>query len=107
MKKLVGILVLAGTTALSGCNAFDIFGEDGNEVRVTITALAASSLTADDGHVYVADSGTEYEGAGLRSFVDLAVGQTVEIEWEAISGSSDRRALEIEAGDHDDNGDDD
>ena len=88
-----------------GCNAFGLGEDDENEVRVTVTAVAAAALTGNDGHVYRIDSNTEFEG--LNSLADVQVGEVVEIEWDAISGSSDRLALEIEAGDHDDNGDDD
>jgi hypothetical protein len=92
-------------SGLGACNAFGILGEDENEVRVTIEAKAASSIDADDGITYQVDSGTEFEG--YNGFADVQVGHTVEIEWAAISGSNERRALEIESGDHDDNGDDD
>ena len=104
VQTAVGCAAVLGVIVL-GCNAFGLGEDDENEVRVTVTAVAAASLTGNDGHVYRVDSNTEFEG--LNSLADVQVGEVVEIEWDAISGSSDRLALEIEAGDHDDNGDDD
>jgi hypothetical protein len=104
-KSLTVLSALLLASGLTACNAFGILGEDDNEVRVVVEAKSASSIDADDGHIYEVTSSTEFEG--YASFADVAVGHTVEIEWESISGSDDRRALEIEAGDHDDNGDDD
>lgn len=106
-RSLGLVLALASATASAACNAFGIFGEDDNEVRVTITALGINSLTADDGYTYTVDGNTEYEGAGLTGFADLAVGEVVEIEWESAPAPNTRRAAEIEAGDHDETGDDD
>ena len=99
----LGIMTLA--LGVAGCNAFGITGEDENEVRVTVTALAASSLDADDGHTYEVNASTEYEG--LTGFADIEVGDIVEIEFEEIANSANRRALEIEAGDYDENNPDD
>lgn len=101
---LTATLLLAITAA--GCNAFDILGDDENEVRVIVEALGADYLDADDNFRYEVDSDTEYEGAGLAGFADLAVGDTVEIEWEGVSADT-RRALEIETGAHDESGADD
>jgi hypothetical protein len=104
-KSLTVLSALLLASGLAACNAFGILGEDENEVRVVVESKGASSIDADDGHTYEVTSGTEFEG--YASFADVAVGHTVEIEWEPASGSDNRRALEIEAGDHDDNGDDD
>ncbi|HSJ13502.1 MAG TPA: DUF5666 domain-containing protein [Longimicrobiales bacterium] len=105
MKRIASALLLV--FGLAGCNAFGIFGEDENEVRVTITELGSASdyLVADDGHRYEVTAETEYEG--LTGFADLAIGDVVEIEYEKISNSSNRRALEIEGGDYDDDNPDD
>lgn len=101
------VLLLLAFSA-GGCNAFGITGEDDeNEVRVTITELSPDSdyLVADDGFTYEVTANTEYEG--LTGFADLAVDDVVEIEFENMSDSSNRRALEIEAGDYDENNPDD
>jgi hypothetical protein len=87
--------------ALLGCNAFGITDseEDENEVRVTVRALGANFLDASDNFRYEVNSDTEFEG--IDSFSDIAVGDVVEIEWEAVSANV-RRALEIEADGADD-----
>lgn len=113
MKRLLSttlapLAVLLFAFCLVGCNALGITGEDDeNEVRVTITDLSPTSdyLVADDGFTYEVSASTEYEG--LSGFADLAVGDTVEIEFEDIADSSNRRALEIEAGSHDEENPDD
>jgi hypothetical protein len=101
-------LLLAALVGLgsSGCNAFGLT-EDENEVRVTITELSptADYLVADDGFTYEVTDDTEYEG--LTGFADLTVGDVVEIEFAEVSGSSNRRALEIESGSYDDDNPDD
>jgi hypothetical protein len=91
------IFILAAVLALGACNAFDITGEDDdeNEVRVTVQSLGADFLVASDGITYRVDQRTDYEG--YSGFSEVAVGHRVDIEWEAIAGSSDRFALEIEA----------
>jgi hypothetical protein len=104
VQTIVSVAAVYGVLVM-GCNAFGLGEDEGNEVRVTVTAVAAAALSGNDGNVYRVDSNTEFEG--LNSLADVQVGDVVEIEWEAISASSDRLALEIEAGDHDDNGDDD
>jgi hypothetical protein len=96
------VATLLLTLALAGCNAFGITGDDGdeNEVRVTVTALGADYLDANDGFRYLVSADTEYEG--LAGFAALAVGAIVEIEFED-AGNDTRRALEIEAdGEEDD-----
>lgn len=103
IKSPAAVTAVLLSLSLGGCNAAGITGEDENEVRVTVVALGANSLDGNDGHSYAVTSDTEYEG--LSGFADIAVGDTVEIEWESVSGG-DRRALEIEAGSHDDAGDD-
>jgi hypothetical protein len=105
LLSLVATLLLPSLVA---CNALDsITGEDDeNEVRVQITQLGADFLVADDGYTYQVDGKTEYEGAGLSGFADLAVSDIVEIEYRAIDGDT-RYAEEIESGAHDDSGDDD
>jgi len=103
-RSITGLAMVLLASGVAGCNAFGILGEDDeNEVRVTVVALAASSLDADDGHTYEVTAATEFEG--YTSFADVAVGHVVEIEWES-TGNGNRRALEIESGDHDESGDD-
>lgn len=90
--------IAALVAVVAGCNAFGITGDDDddeNEVRVTVQALGPDFLTADDGIRYLVSGATEYEGLGGLS--DISVGDIVEIEYEAIADSGDRRALEIEA----------
>ncbi|MGH7477888.1 MAG: hypothetical protein ACRELD_16620 [Longimicrobiales bacterium] len=93
-QSLPGLAVLLLGFGYAGCNAFGITDEDENEVRVTVQALGADFLDANDGFRYTVDTSTEYEGYG--SFADVQVGHVVEIEYEPIDSSS-RRALEIEA----------
>lgn len=93
------VVLLLGVLVLGACNALGITGEDDNEARVTVRALGADHLDGSDNFRYQVTSGTQYEG--LSNFADIAVGDVVEIEWEAVSGST-RRALEIEADGADD-----
>ena len=105
---LAPLAILLFAFSLVGCNALGITGDDDeNEVRVTITELSPTSdyLVADDGFTYEVGASTEYEG--LSGFADLAVDDIVEIEFEDIADSSNRRALEIEAGSYDENNPDD
>ena len=97
LTRVAALLVAFGTLGIAGCNAFGITGDDDdeNEARVTVQALGADYLDANDGIRYVVTASTQYEG--LNGFSDIAVGDVVEIEWAAISGSTNRRALEIEA----------
>ena len=105
-RSFARVVLALFALGLAACNPFDLLGEDENEVRVTVSALGADFLDADDGFRYQVDSDTEFEGAGLAGLADLAVGDVVEIEWAAVSADT-RRALEIESGDHDESGADD
>lgn len=106
-RPFAALAVVLLAFSLAGCNAFGITGDDENEVRVTITELSPASdyLVADDDFTYEVTADTEYEG--LTGFGDLTVGDVVEIEFENIANSSNRRALEIEAGSYDDTNPDD
>lgn len=97
--RLTVVLLAVG---LVGCNAFGLTGDDDddNEVRVTVTAVAATYLDANDGIRYEVTENTEYEG--YESLAGVAVGDIVEIEFEEIADSDNRRALEIEADGADD-----
>ena len=91
----VSLAALLLALTLAGCNAFGITGEDDeNEVRVTISALGADYLDANDGFRYLVSADTEYEG--LSGFAALTVGAMGEIEFEDADDDT-RRALEIEA----------
>ena len=82
---------------LAACNAISPVGDDdndANEVQVTVQALGTDYLDADDGSRYEVTGNTMYEG--FTSFADATVGAAVDIEYEAISNSTNRRALEIE-----------
>jgi hypothetical protein len=92
-NRLIVSLVVA--MSLGGCNAVGISGEeDSNEARVTVTAVGADYLDADDGFRYQVSGNTEYEG--LSGLSDVSVGEIVQIEFEEVSTGT-RRALEIEA----------
>lgn len=84
--------------SIMGCNAFGITGDEdednGNEVRVSVLAIASDYLDADDGIRYEVTAATQYEG--LTGFSDISVGDLIEIEFEEIPNSNNRRALEIE-----------
>ena len=97
LARLGGLLLAVGA---AGCNAFGITGEDENEVRVEVVAVGADYLDADDDHRYRVTDETEFER--VNGFADVSVGETVEIEWEAIADSDDRLALEIEGDGPDD-----
>ena len=85
--------------SIMGCNEFAPTGNadrgDKREVMVTVLAVGPNYLDADDGIRYEVTSRTKYEGYTLLS--DISAGDMVEIEFRRISGSSNRRALEIEA----------
>ena len=90
--------------SIMGCNAFGITGDEdednGNEVRVSVLAIASDYLDADDGIRYEVTPATKYEGySGLS---EISVGDVVEIEFEEITSSNNRRALEVEADGTDD-----
>lgn len=93
-RAIRGLLPVLFVAALPACNALGITGEDENEVRVTIEALGADFLDADDGFTYEVNADTEYER--IDDFASLAVGEIVQIEYADLS-SGRRRALEIEA----------
>ena len=80
---------------LVGCNAFTGTDEnEANEVRVTVQAIGSDYVDADDGIRYEVTSATQYEG--FSSLADVTVGAEVDIEFEEIANSNNRRALEIE-----------
>ncbi len=93
IARLAALFLAMG---LVGCNAFGPNdGEDSeNEVRVTVLALGASYLDANDGLRYEITAKTVYEG--FTSFADVTVGAEVDIEFEEIPGSNNRTAIEIE-----------
>ena len=81
-----------------GCNASVTGNEDddeGNEVRVTVQAIGSDYLETNDGIRYEVTADTKYEG--LSGLSDISVGDVVEIEFEEIPNSTNRRTLEIEA----------
>ena len=82
-----------------GCNASSVTGNDdnenGNEVRVTVQAIGSDYLDADDGIRYEVTADTKYEG--LIGLSDVSVDDVVEIEFEEIANSTNRRALESES----------
>ncbi len=84
--------------SIMGCNAFGITGnedeDDENEVPVTVLAIGADYIDADDGIRYEVTAATKYEG--LTGLSDLTVGDAIEIEFEEIANSNNRRALEVE-----------
>ena len=83
--------------SILGCNraATGNEDEDGmNEVPVTVLAIGPDYLDADDGIRYEVTAATQYEG--LTGLSDISVGDLVEIEFEEIPNSNNRRALEIE-----------
>ncbi len=83
--------------SILGCNSAIAGNEDDgdqNEVPVTVLAIGSDYLDADDGIRYEVTAATQYEG--LSGFSDISVGNAVEIEFEEIANSNNRRALEIE-----------
>lgn len=93
LARLTALLLVFG---LVGCNAFTGTDEnEANEVRVTVIAIGSDYLDADDGLRYEVTANTQYEG--FSSFADVAVDAVVDIEFEEIANSNNRRALEIEA----------
>ncbi len=91
----LAVLLLA--FSIMGCNQA-ITGDDEeneqNEVPVTVLAIGPDYLDADDGIRYEVTAATQYEG--LTGFSDISVGDLIEIEFEEIPNSNNRRALEIE-----------
>ncbi len=89
--------------SILGCNRAVTGNEDENEqneVPVTVLAIGSDFLDADDGIRYEVTAATQYEG--LSGLSAISVGDAVEIEFEEISNSNNRRALEIEAAGADD-----
>ena len=87
--------------SILGCNSAVTGNEDDqNEVPVTVLAIGSDYLDADDGIRYEITAATQYEG--LTGLSDISVGDAVEIEFEEIPNSNNRRALEIEAAGADD-----
>ena len=92
----LAVLLLA--FSILGCNRAATGNEDENEqneVPVTVLAIGSDFLDADDGIRYEVTAATQYEG--LSGLSAISVGDMVEIEFEEISNSNNRRALEIEA----------
>ena len=83
--------------SILGCNQAVTGNEDENdqnEVPVTVLAIGADYIDADDGIRYEVTAATKYEG--LTGLSDLTVGDAIEIEFEEIANSNNRLALEIE-----------
>ena len=97
-NPLAGLAALLFAFFVVGCNASGLTENEeneANEVRVTVQALGSDYVDADDGIRYEVTADTQYEGLGGLS--DVSVGDTVDIEFEEIADSTNRRALEIEA----------
>lgn len=94
VRSRTGVATILALTVM-GCNAFGPGDDsDQNEVRVTVQALGADFVDADDGIRYEVTADTQFEG--YSGLTEIAVGTVVEIEFEEITDSANRRALEIE-----------
>ena len=88
---------------LAGCGALGITGDDNNENEVNVTVMAIDAdgsfpefIVASDGITYEVTADTDFDG--FTAPIEI-LNQQVKIEFQPISNTANRLALEIEIDD--------